>query len=97
MNNQKSDIQIQVVNRVKKIRLSHNISQRELANMLDITAGEMGNIESLKYKNKYTLKQLVSISTKLQVSILDLLYSDDEREGVGDIDDVLRKVVSYLE
>lgn len=97
MNNKKSDLQMQVVNRIKKIRLSHNISQRDMANILDITSGEIGNIESLKYKNKYTLKQLMTISTKMQVSIVDLLYNEDEKDGKKDVDEILKRIVSYLD
>jgi len=97
MDNKKTDIQIQVINRIKKIRLSQDVSQREFANMLDITAGEIGNIESLKYKNKYTLRQLVAISNKMNIPIIDLLYDDDEKDNVEGINDILKRIVFYLD
>ena len=97
MDKKKTDIQIQVINRIKKIRLSQDVSQREFANMLDITAGEIGNIESLKYKNKYTLRQLVAISNKMNIPIIDLLYDDDEKDNVEGINDILKRIVFYLD
>ena len=91
----KTDYQLQVINRIKALRQQHNISQKGIADMLDISSGEVGNIESLKYKNKYTLPQLIKISKAFKVPIASLLY-EIPPDNVS-VDEVMEVVVRYLE
>ena len=94
MGNQKTELQIEIIGRIKNMRQQNGISQKDMADYLDVTAGEIGNIESLKYKNKYTLKHLMLISKHLHVSIGELLFDKDHiRE---DVDAILERIVEYI-
>lgn len=65
----KSDFQIEVLQRVKQLRLDRQFSQPKLAEILDVTNGQIGNVESSKHTQKYTLAQLSAISKEFGVSI----------------------------
>lgn len=65
----KTDYQIEVINRVKTLRMKNEMSQQQLADMLGITNGSVGNIESLHYSNKYTLRQLTTIARHFNVPV----------------------------
>ena len=95
MENKKTDLQIKVIGKIKVLRQQANISQKDLADYLDVTLGQIGNIESLKYKNKYTLKHLLLLSQKFHVPIAELLF--DESMNDPDIELVLGKIVEYLD
>lgn len=95
MENKKTDLQIKVISKVKALRQQANISQKDLADYLDVTLGQIGNIESLRYKNKYTLKHLLLISQRFHVPITELLF--DEPVNDSCIEPVLEKVVEYLD
>lgn len=84
-----------VINRVKKMRVDRNISQQQLASVLDITNGTIGNIESLKYPNKYTLKQLNQIAKHFEVPIENFFLSEGEESlSIAEYTD---RVCEYLE
>ena len=69
MNISKSDFQLNVVNRVRELRIERNVSQNSLASLLLLSNGQIGNIESPKYQHKYTLKQLKILSDFFNVNI----------------------------
>lgn len=73
MNISKSEYQLEVVNRIKDLRIKADVGQTKLANLLDVVSGQIGNIESPRYQHKYTLKQLYTISKFFDVSIEYLL------------------------
>lgn len=91
----KSENQIMVINRVKILRVERNISQQQLATVLDATNGTIGNIESLKYPNKYTLKQLNAIAKHFEVPIESFFMNEGE-EGIS-IAEYTDRVCEYLE
>lgn len=90
---QKTDSQILVINRVKKLRVDKNISQQQLALIIDATSGTIGNIESLKYPNKYTLTQLNIMAHHFNVPIESFFKDDDESVNIGTFAD---RVCEYL-
>lgn len=92
---QKSDKQILVINRVKKLRVEKEVSQQQLAAILGATNGHVGNIESLKYANKYTLKQLNALAHHFDVPIESFFMSEDETTlSIAEYTD---RVCEYLE
>lgn len=91
----KSEYQIMVINRVKKLRVDCDISQQQLATVLDATNGTIGNIESLKYANKYTLKQLNLLAKHFEVPIESFFMNEGE-EGIS-IGEYTDRVCEYLE
>ncbi len=74
----KSKFQLEVINRVKGLRLNAGIGQAKLANVLNVVTGQIGNIESPKFKQKYTLKQLYVISNYFDVSLDYILTGDNK-------------------
>lgn len=88
----KTSYQIEVINRVKTIRVEHGMSQMQLANILNVSNGQIGNIESTKYSHKYTLSQLFCICKYFKINIV-LLFLPNEREAT--IDQVIEKIIEY--
>jgi len=54
----KSPIDAYVIQRVKEMREARGITQSELATMLDISNGFIGQVESPNYRAKYNIKHL---------------------------------------
>lgn len=69
----KTPFQIDVVDRIRELRRDRGISQSELAAVIEISNGQIGNIESPKFRHKYTLKHLYLISSYFGVSLGYLL------------------------
>lgn len=57
-----------VILRVKEIRIKNNFTQSDLAEILSVTPGFIGKIESLKYGSKYNLNHLNKLSKYLNIS-----------------------------
>lgn len=74
----KSNFQLEIIGKIKKIRLENNISQSQLSSIIEVSLGQVGNIESLKYPHKYTLKQIYIISKYFQFPIESLFLSENE-------------------
>ena len=84
-----------VITRVKKLRVERNVSQQQLATVLDATNGTIGNIESMKYANKYTLKQLNLIAKHFDVPIESFFLNEgEEKISIAEYTD---RVCDYLE
>lgn len=75
---QKSECQIEIINRIRLLRLANNVSQMSLANILDISSGLIGNIESPKFQHKYTLKQLYAIASYFNVKLDYILTGENQ-------------------
>lgn len=75
---QKSECQIEIINRIRILRLANNVSQMSLANILDISSGLIGNIESPKFQHKYTLKQLYAIASYFNVKLDYILTGENK-------------------
>lgn len=95
MSVQKTEKQILVINRVKRLRVEKEISQQQLAIILEATNGHIGNIESMKYANKYTLKQLNILASYFKVPIESFFMSEDEK--TLSISEYTNRVCEYLE
>lgn len=92
---QKTEYQILVINRVKQLRVTRNVSQQQLASILDATNGTIGNIESLKYANKYTFSQLNTLAHFFQVPI-DTFFRSESEDSLP-VDVFADRVCEYLE
>lgn len=73
----KTDYQIDVIARIRNLRTARNVSQVALADMINVSNGQIGNIESPKFQHKYTLKQLYIIATHFGVTLDHLLTGCD--------------------
>ena len=83
---------MKVINRVKSMRYDLNISQVKIAEWLNLSNGQIGNIESIKFPHKYTLKQLKCICDHFNVGVQDLLLDETEERT---IDNVINKLIQY--
>jgi transcriptional regulator with XRE-family HTH domain len=62
-----------VINAVREKRLEKGISQRELAYLLDVSPGFIGDVENPKYRAKYNLHLLNELATILDCSPKDFM------------------------
>ncbi|MCO5238330.1 MAG: helix-turn-helix domain-containing protein [Chitinophagaceae bacterium] len=62
-----------VINKVKQRRTDLGISQAELAHLLDVSEGFIGNIENPNYPEKYNLRHLNDLAKILKCSPKDFL------------------------
>jgi transcriptional regulator with XRE-family HTH domain len=67
----KSDIENYVSNKVKEMRIAHNLSQSELAVVLNVSNGFIGQVESSNSPTKYNLDQLNQLAIIFKCSIKD--------------------------
>ena len=70
---QKSDIENYVSNKVKEMRIANNLSQTELAVLLDVSNGFIGQVESSNSPTKYNLDQLNKLAIIFKCSIKDFM------------------------
>ncbi len=95
MNN---EYQLNIINKVRKLREENNYSQSQLALYLGVSDGQIGNIESTKYNQKYTLSQLYKVCKLFGLPIEHLFIEDDEYTSKTDIIDLLvSNIVKYEE
>ena len=69
MKTESVDYQDAIIQRIKKLREERNISQARLSEILNLSRGQVGNIENPRYSHKYTLKQIVTICKHLDYPI----------------------------
>lgn len=74
----KTEYQLEVISRIRKLRIDNEVSQIGLANLIYISNGQIGNIESPKFQHKYTLKQLYIIAQYFKVSMDYILTGSNE-------------------
>lgn len=65
-----------IINKVREKRIKLNISQAELARLLDVSEGFVGNIESPNYRAKYNFNHLNEIAKIFGCSPRDFLPKD---------------------
>jgi transcriptional regulator with XRE-family HTH domain len=68
-----TDIEQYVIDKVKELRKARGISQKELANMLDLSIGFLGDIESPKSRAKYNLNHINALAKIFSCSPKDFL------------------------
>lgn len=90
----KTDFQIDIINRIRQLRTENDISQIKLANIIDVSTGQIGNIESPKFQHKYTLKQLYQISKFFNVSIDYILTGTNH---LLNTEDIIKALIKYDE
>lgn len=90
----KTDFQNEVINRIRLLRTNNEISQIGLANIIEVSNGQIGNIESPKFRHKYTLKQLYLIAKYFNVTPYFLLTGITDE---ADSDSLLKALIKYDE
>lgn len=69
----KSDLELFVINKVREKRNDAKLSQKFLANELDVAIGFIGHVESPKYRAKYNLNHLNKLAKIFNCAIKDFL------------------------
>lgn len=92
---EKTENQIKIINRVKELRQEKGVSQQQLATLLGVTNGQIGNIESLKYPHKYTLQQLRLIAQHFEIPTDTFFLKRGEKE-LG-TEECIERICEYLE
>lgn len=90
----KTEFQYEVISRLKKLREEKNYTQASLAKLLEISPGQLGNIESIKQEHKFTLAQILKICDELGVSIESMFLPDREEVKTRD---VIEAIIKYQE
>jgi len=92
----KTRYQNEIIDKVRKLRHERNYSQSEVAALLGISDGQMGNIESLRTSYKYTLEHLYKICREFRYPIDHLFLEESDYENEDDIISLLiSKIVRY--
>lgn len=94
----KTEYQNFIILRLKKIRNEFGYSQKDVAMMLGISPGQLGNIESPKAANKYTLSQIFAICNNFNIPIEHIFIEDEDYAENKDIISLLiSKIIKYEE
>jgi DNA-binding XRE family transcriptional regulator len=93
----KTEYQQFVINRIKSIRESRGITQMSFAKLLDISPGQMGNIDSYKQPHKYTIKQILTICDSFGINIEDVLFTDNDLQHGHTTREVVSAIIRYQE
>jgi len=72
----KSDFELYVINRVKEKRIELNMSQDDLAIILDTDRSFIGQVESHTNPAKYNLNHLNQLAAELKCSPKDFMPED---------------------
>ncbi len=93
----KSEYQISIIMKLRKLREELGYSQKDIASILGISPGQVGNIESTKAANKYTLSQIYTLCDAFNTRI-DQIFIEDNEFGSKDIINLLiSKIIKYGE
>lgn len=77
------------------MREERGISQASIAQLLGISPGQLGNIESYKRAHKYTLKQIVSLCDKYDVEITDIFLLDNNLSNKDQTRMLIESIIKY--
>ncbi len=69
----KTAIEIFVIDRAREMRMKKNMSQVELGNVLGISSGFIGNVESPNHAAKYNLNHINQLAEIFECSPKDFL------------------------
>ncbi len=93
----KSEYQLQIIFKIKQERESRGLGQKNIANILGISEGHVGNIESSKFPQKYTLKQLDILCRYFKMPTEQLFIPDDVyiQKDINITTLLVEKIVEY--
>lgn len=97
MNSQKSVFQDIIIQKIKHLRTDNNIRQLGLSNLLEISSGQVGNIESSRFQHKYTLKQIYTFCTHIGYPTERIFLTDEEISAANHINLLIQKIIEYDE
>ena len=90
----KTQFQYEVISRLKKLREEKNYTQASLAKLLEISPGQLGNIESIKQEHKFTLAQIMKICDELEIDIESIFLPEKKKVETRE---VIEAIIKYQE
>ncbi len=93
----KTEFQLDVIHIVRKLRNNNHLSQARLSDILNISYGLIGNIESAKCEHKYTIEQLAQICKYFDYPFEKLFLKEEElTQNTRKTIDLLRdRIIKY--
>ena len=93
----KTELQLNIINIIRELRLDNNLSQAGLGDVIGVSYGMIGNIESTKYPQKYTLKQIYTICEHFEYPVEKIfLDGEDLKKSKTEIIKILiTKIIEY--
>lgn len=95
MKSRNTDIEEQVIQKIKQLRIERNISQLALSNILSISDGQIGNIESPRYQHKYTLKQIYTFCSFIKYPFECIFLTKEELAMENNMTILIEKIIEY--
>jgi putative transcriptional regulator len=93
----KTELQNDIIHSIREMRHNDNLSQAGLGDILDISYGLVGNIESTNFSHKYTLKQLQTACIYFNHPFENLFLSEEElilgKDKVVKL--LIKKIIEY--
>ncbi len=93
----KTELQLRVINLIREFRNDNDLSQAGISDVLGISYGLIGNIESSKYSHKYTINQLYLLANHFEIPFETLFLTEEEikmnKRNVIDL--LIKKIVEY--
>lgn len=94
----KSDYQNYIIHRIRMLREERRYTQGRIADVIGISNGQMGNIESPKTAHKYTIAQIQQICKEFNIPIEQLFLEDEDfAKDVDIISLLIDKIVKYVQ
>ncbi len=94
----KSEYQNYIINKIRRLREERQYSQENIAILLGLSNGHIGNIESPKKTHKYTLNQIFKICKEFNYPIEQIfLEEEDYRANIDIISNIIKKIILYAE
>ncbi len=94
----KTDYQKYVIHKIRELRMARNLSQKDLASLIGVSNGQIGNIESFRSSHKYTLCQVFRICVEFGVHVQDIFMDPTQRESITDpVSYIIECIIKYEE
>lgn len=94
----KSEYQNYIINKVRRLREERQCSQENIATLLGLSNGHIGNIESPKKIHKYTLNQIFKICQEFNYPIEQIfLEEEDYVANIDIVSNIIKKIIQYEE
>lgn len=85
-----------IINRLRTLRQERKISQYKVSQILGISPGQVGSIESNKFAAKYTLEQIYILCKEMKVSIDQIFLTDEDfTNGKDIINNLIKNIIKY--
>ena len=93
----KTEIQKTIIRHVWGERITRGLGQKNIADLLGISEGQVGNIESPNYSHKYTLKQLDTLCKAFGIPTESLFLTREmlSSSGKRPTELLIEKIIEY--